>query len=242
MKIKILHWNIWFKEKVENILKFLNEIDADILLLQEVTKGCEHNENKDVVKILTEATGMNCNFALAHKYNGHSQGNIILSKFPIISSDNFLIAEAGEIYSYSTEARSCAASKVGLGSRKYLNLATTHSSYCHKFEDSEKLGEAEKLADFFRGKDRLVFSGDLNAIPGSDFIKIIEGELVHCGPDYEEATWTTKPFSYQGFEETELKWRLDYVFASSDVKVVDAKILDTKFSDHLPILVEVEID
>lgn len=240
MKIKILHWNIWYKEKVENVLKVIESVDADVLLLQEVTDGCEYNDGLDVAKVIGEKTGMNYNFALAHKYDEHSQGNVIFSKFPIVSNSNFFIAEANEGGGYSDEARSCAVSKIDLGAKK-LNLATAHSSYYHKFADGEKLNEAKRLVDFFKGKENLVFSGDLNSIPGSDFIGLIESELEHCGPDYKEATWTTKPFSYGGFEEDKLIWRLDYVFASRDVKVISSEILETEYSDHLPILVEIEI-
>ena len=54
-------------------------------------------------------------------------------------------------------------------------------------------------------------------------------------------TWTTKPFSYNGFKETELKWKLDYIFTSRDIKVKERKLVDTKYSDHLPILIAFEL-
>ena len=53
-----------------------------------------------------------------------------------------------------------------------------------------------------------------------------------------QATWTTKPFDYGGFAETELRWRLDYAFATPDLEITSAKIVETEYSDHLPILVE----
>jgi endonuclease/exonuclease/phosphatase family metal-dependent hydrolase len=45
-----------------------------------------------------------------------------------------------------------------------------------------------------------------------------------------------------GFEENELNRRLDYVFASKNFKVISSEIISTDFSDHLPILVELEIE
>ena len=48
-------------------------------------------------------------------------------------------------------------------------------------------------------------------------------------------------FDYKDFKETKLRWRLDYVFASKDIRVIRSKIIKTKFSDHLPILVEFEM-
>ena len=43
-----------------------------------------------------------------------------------------------------------------------------------------------------------------------------------------------------GFEEKELRWRLDYVFASKNIKVLSSQIIPTEWSDHLPVLVECE--
>ena len=85
-----------------------------------------------------------------------------------------------------------------------------------------------------------IFTGDLNLSPNAKSIRLIEKELKHCGPDYKEPTWTTKPFSFMGFEETKLKWRLDYIFASKDVKIINSKIIKTRYSDHLPIILEIE--
>ena len=87
----------------------------------------------------------------------------------------------------------------------------------------------------------MIFTGDLNITPNTESIKLIEKHLKNCGPNYNESTWTTKPFDFMGFKETKLKWRVDYVFASKDVKVLNSKIIKTKYSDHLPILVEIEV-
>ena len=37
-------------------------------------------------------------------------------------------------------------------------------------------------------------------------------------------TWTTKHFSYNGFTETELNWKLDYIFTTKDIKVKETKV------------------
>lgn len=100
----------------------------------------------------------------------------------------------------------------------------------------------ERLLDFFEGhRGNFVFTGDLNLSPDSRFLKYIEKYVKNCGPAYDEHTWTTKPFSYNGFEEDELRWRLDYVFATQDIVVLSSEIIQTNYSDHLPILVEIEV-
>ena len=86
-----------------------------------------------------------------------------------------------------------------------------------------------------------ILTGDFNARPDSEVIKCIQNHVKNLGPDYDQKTWTTKPFSYNGFEANTLDWRLDYALGSSDIVVTYSKVLQTEFSDHLPIIVELDI-
>lgn len=251
MKIRILHWNVWFQEKAENILKEIQKINPDILCLQEITIGSNFNDKKDVGKFLSKRLNYNLNFSNAHKYEypitpkGESNygGNAILSRFPIIKNKNFPIINPKDKKHFPYERRTCATSKIKLPNNKEIIIATTHSSYNSKFtENKEKIREIKKLTKFFKKEKRnLIFTGDLNITPNTESIKLIEKYLKNCGPDYKKPSWTTKPFNFMGFEETKLKWRIDYVFASKDINIIDSKIIKTKYSDHLPILTEIEI-
>ena len=66
----------------------------------------------------------------------------------------------------------------------------------------------------------------------------IQKYLKNAGPDPSEKTWTTKPFSYKGFEASTLDWRLDYCFVTPDLQITSAEVVKTSYSDHLPILLE----
>ncbi len=251
MKIKILHWNIWFQEKAENILEVVKKVDPDILCFQEVTIGSKFNDKKDVAKFIADKLGYNYNFSNAHKYEFpltpkgevNYGGNAIFSRFPIIKNSNFPIINPKDSSRVKYERRTCAVSDIKISDKKILKVATTHKSYSDRFtEDKEKIKETEKLIKFFRKNNKnLIFTGDLNLTPNTKSIKLIEKELKHCGPDYSKPTWTTKPFLFKGFEETKLKWRLDYAFTSKDIKILNSKIIKTKFSDHLPILIEIDV-
>lgn len=41
MRIKVLQWNIWYQENVNNILELIRDIDPDIFCLQELTVNAE---------------------------------------------------------------------------------------------------------------------------------------------------------------------------------------------------------
>lgn len=250
MKIKILHWNIWFQEKAENILRVVKKVDPDILCFQEVTTGSKFNDKKDVAKFIADKLNYNYNFSNSHKYEFpitpkgevNYGGNAIFSRFHIIKNSNFYIINPKDSPKQKYERRTCAVSDIRIG-KKIFKVATTHKSYSGGFiEDKEKINETKKLVAFFKKHPKnLIFTGDLNLESSSKSIALIEKELKHCGPDYSKPTWTTKPFLFRGFKETKLKWRLDYVFASKNIKILNSKIIKTKYSDHLPILIEIDI-
>ncbi len=99
--------------------------------------------------------------------------------------------------------------------------------------------EVDNLINLIKNKkERYFFTGDLNTPPESYPIEQITQYLKNAGPEYKQNTWTTKPFSYNGFEENDLNWRLDYVFCTPDITIESVKVIETDYSDHLPILVE----
>jgi len=128
---------------------------------------------------------------------------------------------------------------VKLDNGRVLTFYTTHLSYSHKFEEThERLEEFENLFDVLKTKKSdFVFYGDLNLSSTSKGVKKLSKIFNNAGPSFEKKTWTTKPFSYNHFVEKYLNWRLDYVFASKDIKIINSEILKTEYSDHLPIQV-----
>ena len=119
-----------------------------------------------------------------------------------------------------------------------IHIGTTHLSYTHKFEETElKDKEVNKLIDIIKNKNNYIFTGDLNTIKTSKYINEISKYYNY----YETTnTWTTKPFSYNGFEAYELDYKLDYVFTSNDINVKNIEVVNTEYSDHLPILCEID--
>ena len=118
------------------------------------------------------------------------------------------------------------------------NIGTTHLSYTHKFEETElKDKEVNKLINIIKNKTNYIFTGDLNTVRTSKYInKINEYYTNHDTGN----TWTTKTFSYNRFEANELDYKLDYVFTSNDINVKNIEVINTEYSDHLPILCEID--
>lgn len=245
--MRLVQWNIWYKERASNVIDTLRTIDADFLCLQELTiNAAEYNPGVDIPQRIASELGYQYFFKAAEitQENGVDThfGNGIFSRYPIVSTSSTYIQDPPPpraVPDYSEEARVYVECDVQVGD-SVLTIGTTHMSYTDRFQPTErKLVEAEALLRVLKSKSsRYVFSGDLNALPDSKIVTDISGVLRNAGPAYDRATWTTKPFSYQGFESSALAYRIDYCFATSDIKVTSAEAFKTESSDHLPIVVE----
>lgn len=248
MKFSLLQWNAWTKENPEHILELLKEIQADVVCLQELNQNHPRNNYLDVPLFLSEQLEYH-SFAVPAQTWPSDRGdeklcNGIFSKYPLINKSFFFVSDLNNNpeTDYSHEGRVAIFADIQLD-QHLIQIATTHLSYVHKFaETSEKRDEEEKLLRLLSNqKERFVITGDFNADENSLLIEQLNQSFIHAGPDYTYKTWTTKPFSYQGFAEDRLAWRIDYVFSTPDIKALKSEIIRTPFSDHLPILVEMEI-
>ena len=246
MKLSFLQWNVWYLEDIHNVVNYLKKNPADIIALQELTTNHPGQSERDTAAYIAKQLG--------HEYcvGGESFhednedrwfGNAVFSKYPIKDYRQVWINEPIGTGGFDDEYRTYLEAVVDAQGTK-LVVATTHMSYTHKFEVTpRKRLETDKLTKELRSIDsaNIVFSGDLNATPDSYTLREVGSILQSADPGSEEKTWTTKPFSYQGFEENGLNWRLDYIFASKAVKVLSSRIDDTEVSDHLPLRAEFEI-
>ena len=242
MNISILQWNTWYKEENQNIVRFLEENPADVICLQELTVEPNKN-NGNLPKYIAEELGYHYYCKEIDLGDGKINiANGIFSRYPIVASQTKWINEPTGTGHYDDEYRAYVEVTLDIDGKE-VTVATTHMSYTNAFAYTpRKEQEVKRLIDILHTKkNSFIFTGDLNATPDSPTIREISGVLHNVGPDFSQNTWTTKPFSYDGFEETELNWRLDYIFATPDVKTVYAKVINTEYSDHLPVFAEIEL-
>lgn len=238
----ILQWNVWYKEDPDNILQLLTEQAADIICLQELTIN-PAAPIQNVAEYLAKQLEYNVRFKeLPIESTDGTKiaiANGILSRFPIVDYRTVWINEPNGASDggYDNEYRVYVEATLDIHGRM-TTVGTTHMSYTHGFTATpNKKAETDRLVtELKKHTDSFIFTGDLNAPPGSYTINAIEDVLKNCGPETTKNTWTTKPFNYNNFAEDSLKWRLDYIFATHDLQNVSAKILNTNYSDHLPIL------
>lgn len=247
MNISIMQWNIWYLEDIRDVAKLLNVIKPDMCCLQELTIDHPVQIIKNTPKYLADQMGYHF-FAKElpiETTDGQKVmlANGIFSRFPISSSRFAWINQPKRGGGYDDEYRAYVEATLEVEGQ-VVTIGTTHMSYTHRFEGTQgKRQETDLLVrELRRHYKRFIFTGDLNAVPGSHTISEIDQSLQNVGPNLNQKTWTTKPFSYNGFEETQLKWRLDYIFATPDVEVTSSEIIQTKYSDHLPILTKLRLN
>jgi endonuclease/exonuclease/phosphatase family metal-dependent hydrolase len=242
--IKILQWNVWYHEKCENIVKFIKDTEADVVCAQELTVNfADDNPGINIPEEIAKACSYNYYFHPQTNYGNTQMGNGVFSKFPIIGKNfKYVLKADPSIKAYETEDRTYVEVTLDINGQQ-LKVGTVHLSYSTEFGMSEKrLDEAEKLYEAVQSNhEKFILTGDMNAMPDSPIIKRLEEMFIHADPNTERPTWTTKPFSYQGFEANTRDWRLDYIFTTEDINIIENKIIDTSYSDHLPILTEIQI-
>lgn len=247
--MRILQWNVLFRESASRILDVLADVDADVLCLQELTSVSGHNEGIDVPAFLAEQLGFSYFYQIAQEWDSpgdrHTLGNGIFSRYALTRTDHSFVRPSQGINPHDPahEGRAYVEADVALPDGTVLTVGTAHLSYIPKgVMTPEKKHEIDALLAIAKSKtSRYVLTGDFNEPPESYTVQELSRALSHCGPPFETLTWPTRPFQSQAHKEDALGWRIDYAFATPDLAVVDAAIVDTDVSDHLPILVELDV-
>lgn len=240
-----MQWNIWYKQDIKDIASFLLKNKADIICLQELMYNYSGQDVANTAKYLAETLSYNYyDKSIAIGGETWQQGSGIFTSFPIVKQSYVWINEpVGPVESYDNEHRAYVETVLDTG-KALLTVGTTHMSYTDRYmQTKRKQQETDRLIEIIKSKNsNYILTGDFNSEPDSYTIQQVAKYLRNVGPAFVEKTWSTKPFSYNGFNTDELLWRLDYIFASNELKVSDARILNTGYSDHLPIFAKLKID
>ena len=213
---------------------FLLESRADVIGLQEVweknVKGAVENQASK----LAEALGYSYSFcpALNFKKGGYTQGNAILSKYPIRAGTCHLLSEES-LYkgNAETEPRTAGEAMIEVPEGEPVRVFNTHLAFSHGLKPSKIRDiQMEALLNLLK-QPRTVLMGDFNVLPASPEIKNLNELMRNTDPVPISPSW----------RRLTLESRLDHIFISKDLKELTTNIGNTKGSDHLPVMAEVEV-
>ena len=229
MQIKILSWNIWCDGDFKQISDFLRASKADIIGLQEVVPG---DKSRDVVSFLKI---LGYEHAVAPIGSVFSDGRMItsaiFSKYPIRASKMHMLSEESPRQAVEVSIKIKSAT---------LKVFSLHTKHTHQKESDIQNLQVENLIKVLP-KEKVVVVGDFNATPNMKPIKRLREILV----DTDLKSLPTVNADLFDCDVCDSKQtastRLDYIFASEDLKIHSPKVESGIGSDHFPISVMIEI-
>ena len=206
---------------LEQLAKVIEDSNVDIVALQEVARGWVISGGVDMIAWLSQRLKMPYVFGpTADPY----WGNAILSRYPIVAFSR-----------HDLPTRDLAIKRgfvtvlVDLGNGDMVKVIATHF---HHLKDGTAIRQLQSQAilNFWSGLDRTVIMGDLNGEPNSsEIIALRRAGLV----DAARVMYAAPPFTYSSDVPTR---RIDYIWISADLQVLDVSVPFSTASDHLPVV------
>jgi endonuclease/exonuclease/phosphatase family metal-dependent hydrolase len=228
-----IHTGIGMDKKLD--LRRISEVilkdRPDLVALQEVDRGVRRTNKIDELLELARLTRMDYAFAPNLDYQGGKYGVAVLSRYPILAIDHRRYAHKRE-----AERRGLLRVEVLVRGRR-INFVTTHLDY--QFADN-RLFETEQLLKALETVEGpLIVTGDFNDEPTGTSYKLMLSAFTDAWGD-----------AISGAEEGGLTYpadrpvkRIDYVFLAKrrGLSAKKAHVRSTLASDHLPLVVDLEL-
>jgi endonuclease/exonuclease/phosphatase family metal-dependent hydrolase len=222
------------KSNLKEIADIINQYKPDFVAMQEVdsmtNRSAAFNDSipQNLVQELAELTGMYGFFGKAIDYSNGGYGEGILSRFPTSATKSILpIPKGGEHRAFLSVEHT-------FPNGQKIIFAGTH--LCHEFAEN-RLAQAETICSILKdSKIPIVMGGDFNFRTDSEPYKVIRN-CFNDAADIKGDPQNTIPFENP-------RARIDYIFLSKkhDWTVKDVKVIRVNASDHMPVLVTLELN
>ena len=216
-------------ERVANIIEGEH---SEIVGLQEVDNHWSmRSQFEDQAKWLANRLDMHYAFAanldrhpLNHGEPRRQYGTAILSKYPILQAQNHFFKK-----SRNTEQRGLLEATINVKGN-HLTVYNAHLALAPK-QRQKQVDEVIAISRHAKGANVIV--GDLNATPESKEIAKLSSSFRDASAHLNDA------YTYYSLDGTPK--RIDYIFASKNVKISNPKIISTLASDHLPLTAKITL-
>ena len=234
--LKILSFNILHGATTEGsfdldtIAAVIQRTDPDLVALQEVDFKTKRARKFDLATELGWRTGMQAIFGRAMYFDGGEYGEAVLSKYSFLNTRNVALP-----FSPGNEPRAALEVTVVLPTGDTVSFVGTHLD--HLKDNTDRLMQVKKINKVFsENKYPTILAGDLNDVPGSKPIQILESVFTASyQKNSPQATYSSeKPVK-----------KIDYVMfrPSESFKVIKTEaICDEIASDHCAWLVWLELN
>lgn len=206
-------------KNLRGIVKLLQDQKIDVVGFSEISKGGFRAEFIDQPEYIAKKLGFHHVYAENVKVGWFgmlaTQGNAIVSRYPILGSKNHLLSRSDAKH----EQRSCLEATLDLGKGKKLVVMIAHLS----LEKDEADRQVEELWGFVeKCADPVILVGDLNSRPTHDRIKKLAERMKDTSANLA-TTFMNKPGV-----------KIDYQFTHGPIKAGKASVTGFQegYSDH----------
>ena len=229
----------------DEILRFLDEQQPDILLLQEVYNGEDSSLDRQYRSIHTlqekfhfRAQDFAPTYLEKLPFGKLERGNAILSKFPIIDRNEWWLHDQYREYedlpeNYATSPRNLQHVVVRTPNAE-LNVYNLQGVWDLRGDnDSEaRLHMSQVIVDAIQGKSNVILGGDTNAQRHTKTIANIEQHLTNVFGDELVSSFNMRRKTNPGYATAVV----DMLFVSPNIQVLEHECPDIDISDHLPLV------
>lgn len=222
MSFNTQHCLNYMKRNIDfNIMaKAIMDCGADVVGLNEMRDFGQHPEYTAQVEKLAELTGMKYYyFAKAIEFeNGGPYGNAILSNIPILKAETVLIPDPNpRKYNGYYETRCVLKARLEGG----VTVLVTHFGLNPDEQDNAARTLAANLVD-----EKCILMGDFNVTPENPVLAPIRAKMKDTADLFDAPKLS--------FPSDKPEQKIDYIFVSQDIEVMDADIPPIVASDHRP--------
>lgn len=215
----------------ERIARVIAATGADVVCLQELDAHRPRSGRIHQAEVLARTLEMDFHFHPALRLAAEEYGDAILSRYPLRLIRSGPLPQPSRLH----EPRGALWVELDVDGTRW-QLLNTHLGLA----PGERRQQALALSAWLEAAGEqppVLLCGDLNSLPGSRVHRVL-------GSSLREAQRAIRPARPRPTFSTRFPWIcLDYVYASRDVEVVSAEVVDTALarvaSDHFPLLAEV---
>jgi endonuclease/exonuclease/phosphatase family metal-dependent hydrolase len=208
----------------------INAVHPDVVSLNEVDDRTLRSGRVDEAAYLAGATHLRAVFGPNLVFDGGPFGNAILTRFPVVESQNLQLPVVGGV-----EPRGMLTATLRVGGRT-MTFSSMHLSDGSDGRVSRVL-QARAVAIVLRhAAGPTIVAGDLNSEPGDLPVRILRQYLLDSQEQGGVGSGDTVP-------ESAPRSRIDYVLYDNDLSVVpgSTQVLPSASSDHRSVLTELAL-
>jgi endonuclease/exonuclease/phosphatase family metal-dependent hydrolase len=219
-------YNIEGHQNPEEIARVIEASGADIIALQEVSRGWLIEGSTDLASWLARRLNMDILFKGT---TGPVWGIAILTRYPIMDHGSGVLPLDGSLL-----GRGYLWAKIVVDAQQPLQIIATHLHHIEE-EVSVRLAQVPVLLEYWDHAPCSVILGDMNAKPGEpDMDLILQAGFI----DSWNEVGSGDGYTYSSGDPYQ---RIDWIWHTQDLVALDVEILQSTASDHLPVVITLDV-